>query len=102
MLHRAVRKQAGYPLQIELLRHEAGRDQGADFAGEKQAALAARQIKRLNAHRIARQQQSLRAGIVEGEGVHPLQSADAIGSPARQRVQENFGIAVSEETRAGS
>lgn len=97
LLQRAISEKAGHAGSVDAVRDHAARHDAANLAGKHKAGEVRRPIERLDAERIARQQQALCGSVVEGEGEHAFQLGEAIGSPCAKRREENFGVAVTFE-----
>src|ERR1051326_2735850 len=59
-------------------------------------------IKRLNTHRIARDEQTMPCGVPESEGEHATKSGEALLAPSGIGFEHDFSIGVADETCAGS
>ena len=101
MLNCAVGEKSGDAARVDGAIDEAGSDQGADFAGEGEAAGECGDVERLDAHGVSGQDESLAFGVEEREGEHSLETVNGFfGAPKGQSVKKDFGVAVAAEVDA--
>ena len=101
IIGRAESQVVDEPGGIDARLHEASPKQRADFRGKNKIGTGLRIVQRLDAHRIARDEQAMAAGVPQGEGKHAAELCQAIFSPARIGFQQDFSIGVADKTCAG-
>src|SRR4051812_5945920 len=65
-----------------------------DLGGEEQRVGDLRDVERLDAISVARQQQLAALGVPQGEREHAVEAADGLGPPPDERLEHDLGVAV--------
>ncbi len=87
-------------VRVEARLDFAGGEQRFDFRGEQQPFLHTSVIQRLDAHMVARQQDRLRHGVVEGKGENAVNLRQNRLAINNQQPEQRFGVRVAAKTDA--
>ena len=82
---------------IDLARGEAGRQQGVQLRGEQQPAAVLADVERLDAQRVAGEEEALLRAVPDGEGEHAPQPRQAGLAPAGVGGQQHLRVALRAE-----
>ena len=81
--------------------HDARREQCPGLGGEVEPARRFGVIERLDAERIARQDQAAGRGIVDGDRVHAAQPVGEFGTILQVKMQRRLAVGLGAKRRAG-
>ena len=86
--------------RIQPPRNESCAEQRAQLRSKQEILARGTVVERLDAHRIAAQQQTRSLGIPDREGKHSAQLAETLLAPAAISLQQHFGIGLADKAHA--
>ena len=98
--HAAEQVEADDAGRLGIARHSAAGQQCLGLRGEAQRPAVIRPVERLDAQRIAREQQGPLLGIPQAEGEHATQLGNHVGAAVGIELQHHLGVGIAAEAIA--